>query len=183
MLIVAGIARSGLSLTMQILHAGGYPCEGEPPAFEPHLGGIPWERCGDRAVKHVDTQLNLPPGGPYDVIRLRRNLQQQARSFTKWAAALFRGRAIPISRIIASFRRDYAVIDDWAVNHRLLVLDFENLITDPKGSAFAIRNWTGKDLDVDRMAACVVKRSPNCYPGLLELSLIEAADRLREVRD
>lgn len=41
MIIVTGIARSGLSLTMQMLHAGGIPCAGEPPAFEPYpLGQI-----------------------------------------------------------------------------------------------------------------------------------------------
>lgn len=181
MLIVAGIARSGLSLTMQMLHAGGYPCAGEPPAFEPcPVGCIPWKRYGGHAVKFVDAQLDLPPDGTYDVIRLRRNLQEQARSFNKWTAVMFRGVPIPISKIVASFRRDYLVIDEWAKNHHLLMLGFENLITDPRGSAILLRDWTGKDLDVDRMAACVVKRSPACYPGLLELSLLNAIAVLRD---
>lgn len=71
MLIVAGITRSGLSLTMQMLHAGGYPCEGEPPDFEPHpVGEMPWERCERRAVKLVDAHHQFPPAGSYDVIRL-----------------------------------------------------------------------------------------------------------------
>ena len=31
MIIVIGIARSGLTVTMQMLEAGGYPCEGHYP--------------------------------------------------------------------------------------------------------------------------------------------------------
>ncbi len=173
MLIVAGITRSGLSLTMQMLYAGGYPCEGEPPAFEEHvMGDIPWEKCKDRAVKLVDAHLDLPPDGPYDVLRLRRNPQEQARSYIKFSAA-FGVPAVPISKLVGSMRRDYVAIDKWASQHRTLMLEFEDLITDPGGSALMLREWTGRPLRVDRMAACVVKRRPECYPGLLELSLIE----------
>jgi hypothetical protein len=159
---------------MQMLCAGGYPCVGDPPAFEAHgVGQVPWDQCVDRAVKLVDTHLQFPPDGCYDVIRLRRNLMEQARSFNKFNAA-FGIPAMPISLLVGSFRRNYLAIDDWAGGgHRLLTLDFENLITDPKGSALVLRDWTGKDLAVDRMTACVVARGPNCYPTLLELSLIE----------
>lgn len=85
MLIVAGITRSGLTVTMQMLHAGGYPCMGEYPAFECFdIGKIPWRECEGFAVKAVDAQLQNPPDSACKVIRLRRNLVEQCKSINKW---------------------------------------------------------------------------------------------------
>ena len=60
MIIVAGLTRSGLSVTMQMLWAGGYPCLGRWPAFEQYaVGRVPWHLLPDRvAVKLVDAQLS-----------------------------------------------------------------------------------------------------------------------------
>lgn len=50
--IVAGITRSGLTATMQMLAGGGFPCLGEYPGFEPYgVGQVPWQRCEGLAVQ------------------------------------------------------------------------------------------------------------------------------------
>ena len=88
-IIVAGITRSGLTLMMQILHKGGYPCFGNWPAFEGYnFGLIPWTLAKRRSVKLVDAQKQLPPPGDYHVIRLRRDLKQQTKSIIKLMKAL-----------------------------------------------------------------------------------------------
>lgn len=157
---------------MQMLHAGGYPCKGEPPAFECfEIGQIPWSECNGFAVKIVDAQLQLPPPGNYRVIRLRRNLIQQARSMNKWLGML----GLPagqVSRIAGSYRRDYAVIDEWAAAHPTLVLDFEQIVTDKKRAAAAISAFAEMPLDIDRMASCVLERGPDCHPTVLELEIL-----------
>ncbi|KKL91874.1 hypothetical protein LCGC14_1890270 [marine sediment metagenome] len=176
MLLVAGIIRSGLSLTMQMLCAGGYPCRGEPPAFEPYpAGDIPWDECQGHAVKLVDAHEQLPPTGTFDVIRLRRNLTEQARSFNKFSCVIFGADTIPTSRLVGAFRRDYAVIDEWLRGQRSMVLDFETIITNPITAAIAIQDFVGDPLDIQRMAACVLRRDPQCNSRLLELDLIKAA--------
>lgn len=174
MLIVAGITRSGLSLTMQMLHAGGHPCQGTPPDFEPFgIGLIPWSQCEGTAVKLVDSQLHLPQDGNYKIVRLRRNLTEQARSVNKWGAALFGVPAAPTSTLIGSFSRDYEVIDAWCDRHTTLVMDFEKLITEPGRAAAELAAFSGRDLDVALMLRAVIPRSPQCYHELLELQLIE----------
>lgn len=86
MILVVGLTRSGLSLTMQMLHAGGHSCFGGPPAFDGYdLGKIPWRSVGMMAVKVVETHLQFPPRdfGPFRVIRLGRDFREQAKSF-RW---------------------------------------------------------------------------------------------------
>lgn len=177
MLIVAGITRSGLSLTMQMLYAGGFPCQGTPPAFEPFpLGCIPWEQCAGTAIKLVDAQWQHPADGNYKIVRLRRNMVEQARSANKWGAALLGLPAIPIATLIGSFRRDYKLIDSWCDRHSTFAVDFERLIGEPGRMAAELAVFSGLDLDVARMTSVVIPRSPNCHPELLELRLIREAE-------
>ena len=171
--IVAGITRSGLSLTMQMLSAGGYPCKGEWPAFEPfQIGRIPWSECKGFAVKLIDPQRRFPPPGDYRIIRLSRDLREQAKSFNQFNAA-FGFPPVPAGRLIKSFKRDYRVIDKWARRHRTMRLDFETIITDTTHAAEMISTFVRAELDIEKMVACVVVRNPECHPGLLELSLIQ----------
>lgn len=169
MIIVAGITRSGLTVTMQMLHAGGIPCAGEYPAFEPYsIEDIPWEQCRGKAVKLVDAHLQIPTDGDYSIIRLHRNPKEQARSFNKFSSSC----GLPTmraSRVIATMRRDYKTIDRWAGRHRRIDLKFENIIRYPRETAELIARWIGQDLDIDKMAAVVAKRDPQCLPYMLEV--------------
>ncbi len=173
MLIVAGITRSGLSVTMQMLHAGGYPCEGEAPAFEEHaMGAIPWSECRDKAVKLVDANLHLPPHDvDCDVIRLRRTYREQVKSINKFISA-FGMPEIPSGNLLRSLVRDYDLIDKWASQYRTLVLDFEELMLSPLAAATKIAEFCQRPLNTEAMAAVVRKRDAACYPTLLELELL-----------
>lgn len=79
------------------------------------------------------------------------------------------------SRLIASFRRDYEAIDRWEAQQMgSMRIRFDDLIGKPLETATAISRFLGVKLDVDAMAAAIIKRSPDCYPGLLELEMLKA---------
>jgi len=172
-IIVAGITRSGLTATMQMLNAGGFPCVGSYPSFEEYeVGETPWGECSGKAVKLVDSQLHIPPDGDYKIIRLHRNQKQQALSFKKFLCALF-GEPVEVDlkAIAKSFDKDYAIIDKWASRHKTLHISFEEIVTRPVPSATRIANFVDIPLDVDKMATCIIKRGPNCHPSLLEFAM------------
>lgn len=173
MIIVAGIARSGLTATIQMLNAGGYPCLGKYPAFEPFtLGNIQWDIAEGKAVKLVDAQLQFPPvGKKYKIIYLSRDRKQQAKSTNKFVGVL----GIPpikLKKLIRSFKIDYKIIDTWAKNHDVLRIKFEDLINRPMSTALKISGFTGGDLNTKKMCAAVIDRKPECGPELLELSMM-----------
>ena len=88
-IIVGGVTRSGMTVTMQMLHMGGFPCFGNPPAFETYMiEKIPWGECEGRAVKLIDMHRHFPPNGDYRVILLKRSLREQAKSINKFLRML-----------------------------------------------------------------------------------------------
>lgn len=172
-LVIAGITRSGLTVTMQMLQAGGYPCAGEYPAFEPFdISRIPWSDCDGLAVKLVDAHLNLPPPGDYRVIRLVRDPKQQARSLNKFIGVVTGLPPVPVPVLVRSFKQDYKAIDRWASRHPTLRMRFEDIITDPAATSKRIAAFTGKQLDTQKMAEVVIARDPECYPTLLEAKML-----------
>lgn len=175
MIIVAGIARSGLTMTMQMLNAGGHPCAGEYPAFEPYgIGDIPWMILKGKAVKLVDAQLQLPRKlKKQSVILLTRDLAQQAKSLNKFIGALTGLPPTSEAALIRSYKRDYAVIRKWAKKQTCITLSFEDVLKHPRKNAEAIARFTGKDLDLEKMAAAVIPRSPDCHKELLEAGMVE----------
>jgi hypothetical protein len=182
MIIVTGIVRSGLSMTMQMLHAGGYPCVGEPAAFEEHgIGTIPWVEYSGKmvAVKAVDGVHDLPPRplGPFDVIRLHRDLDQQACSTNKFNRLLGGLPVVSIRKYVKSFKREYHELDAFYKRDRVLHLHFEKVLEDPLGQAERVVEWLEyrdhPELNVEAMAAAVVRRGPGCLGWLLEAGLID----------
>ena len=173
---VVGCTRSGLSLVMQMLDAGGYPCIGSFPAFEEYvLGEIPWDKVVGNAVKVVDTDRQLPPKRiRAKVIRLHRNPNEQAKSTNKFLSLVQGFPPLEIRRLKASYVSAYKRIDSWFKSFSVLHIHFEDLLEDPKVSAERINTFleTEGDLNLERMASAVLKRSPSCYEGLLELSLM-----------
>ena len=55
-IVVAGFARCGLTLTMQLLDAAGLPCRGRYPDYE-IAGDIPWGHAKGKVVKLVKVTL------------------------------------------------------------------------------------------------------------------------------
>lgn len=177
MIIVAGIARSGLTMIMQMLYAGGYPCVGEPPAFEKYnMGNIPWSRYRRQmvAVKAVGGDKDLPPWdfGPFDVIYLKRNLDEQAKSTNKFNKILNGLPPCGIDLFVDSFRREHMKISGFYRDSRVLELTFESVLDDPLAQAEMIIEWleyrTHPEMDAEAMADAVFRRGPLCLKGLME---------------
>lgn len=172
-IVVAGIIRSGLSLTMQILDKGGYSCMGEFPAYEDYeIGNIDFKENVGKAIKLVDTQTQIPPKGDYYVIRLRRDIKQQAKSMIKFMTYLgLDPKSVDQLVLRRSLLNDYKEIDSWVVKQKSYVyVDFEDLIKSPKETVEKIKKTLDIELDENAHTA-VLKRDSDNYPGLLELKL------------
>lgn len=174
-IIVAGCTRSGMTMTMQMLHAGGVPVQGEFPAFEPfEIDMIPWGQVQGTAVKLVDSHLQFPPtdrNPGYRVILTTRDITQQAMSQVKFLKAAGFHLAIDSKQLRQSIIRDNATIRNWAEQQEsMLHIPFERTLSEPAATARRIRDFIGPEfsIDVDRAAAVVIKRSPKCYTGMLE---------------
>lgn len=183
---VCGFPRSGSSLTMQILHAGGFPCIGTWPAFE----DLPFEallaalpRAGGQAIKLLDAaQVAGYPDldVPLRSILLRRDPYEQARSFAKFVNATMGLRIDRAGRkrVARSFALDLPKLRTWCdVHGPVLELRFEDLIEKPIATADAIASFVGGSLDPVRMSMQVRRRSPLCLDGLLEIEQLEQGPR------
>lgn len=173
--IIAGLTRSGLTATMQMLNAGGVPCFGTYPAFENYkMGLIPWQEAQGKAVKVVDTHIQFPPTGDYQVIRLRRDLKQQAKSIVKFLRAT--GTPVQKSqthRIQKSLPADYRKIDTWmSRQQKSIIIDFEKIIQSPYEVAEFLAEFLEMDLNIEKMSSVIKPRSPKCYDGLLEAEMV-----------
>jgi hypothetical protein len=176
--LVAGIPRSGLALTMQMLYAGGYPCMGIWPGFEMYSPERKrWDRVdnyragGCVAIKMVDIHNKLPPPGDYHIIRLHRNRVEQARSIIKFMR--HRGmdvRDSALRKIACSTIQDYKKIDRWIERSGcpVLHLHFEKILEDPVREARRIQRFLDKPIIIQDMNCVVVVRSPECFPTMLE---------------
>jgi hypothetical protein len=190
-IIVAGMGRCGTSLMMQMLYAAGVPCEGPWPAFETDavLPGIfdaaAFDERQDHAIKMIDP-MHLGPGAlPHHVvIWMDRAHTEQAKSQIKFLRSA--GGDVEATRP-ARRAMEATLRHDRPLNRAALgipgrtpamAVPFEILLEDPAwvaqgvASFLAPHGWTG--LDVEAMALVVRPRSPACYPGFLETSLLRA---------
>lgn len=197
--IVSGAGRSGTSLVMRMLHAGGMEVVAdEGRTFEQdecnHHRWPPeedfWRRCEGRVVKVLDPAdgCRLPKRGEWEVIYCKRQTREQAKSALKLLAHM-RIPAPPDASVRAlahSLRRarraDLVALAQHPGVRSLVPIAFESILANPTASAMELATWArrrfGRRLDVDRMAACVVTdRTPKCYPGMLELFLPDALEK------
>ncbi|MCK5609317.1 hypothetical protein KAR91_46015 [Candidatus Pacearchaeota archaeon] len=172
--IVAGVTRSGMTATMQMLNAGGYSCAGEYPDFEPFgIGCIPWPECVGKAVKVVDTHLQFPPkNGDYKIILLKRDIKQQAKSMIKFLKACGFNMNVNMKAMKKSIKDDYKKIENWSKNYKTLKVTFESIIDQPHITSLKITKFVGGEIDVSKMSDVIIKRSSDCVSELFELSMI-----------
>lgn len=173
-IIVAGCARSGMTLTMNLLHYGGYPCFGPPPAFEEYeVGRIDWNEANGKAVKLVDTHIQFPPTGEYLVILTKRDIKEQTRStikFMRMVAGVKMPKDSP--KLAKSIVDDWYKIKKWAERQsKMIIVDFADTLRDPEGTVRQINELIGFELKPEAVN-CVIKRGPECYNEMLEAKLI-----------
>lgn len=173
--LVCGCARSGLSLTMQLLYKGGYPCMGEYPAFERYeMGKIDYASNKGKAIKVVDTRLQFPPTGDYYVIVCHRDFKEQAKSTIKFTRTLgIHVDSKQRENVAKNIKEACALIDKWANRqYKTLHIQFMDLVTNPDKVLDDISMFTGFLLS-NTALNCVIKRDEKCHKEMLEFQLLE----------
>jgi hypothetical protein len=172
-LIVSGLPRSGTSLAMQMLAAGGLPAFTDgfrvPDASNPRgyleesrVRGLArdasWVSEADgRALKVVAPLLrHLPPGPTYRVVFVTRDIEEVLASQATMLAQAGQsaGRAETLRPV---FERQLAEARDWARLNAEAVTDLPHalVIGAPAEAAARLADFAGGELDRDAMAAVV----------------------------
>lgn len=183
--LVCGFGRCGSSLVMQMLEAGGMPVTGEYPAFEAsdivttrHIDAARLRGLSGHALKLLDPQrYTIPRGVSTHAIWCRRDPEEQAKSHAKFLREIV---GLPTSRahrdsIERAFKKDTSIaicaLREAGVKH-ILDIRFEDMLSRPRTTAEQIERFLG-ELDVDKMAAVVRPRDPDCAPDMsMELRLM-----------
>ena len=188
--IVSGLPRSGTSLLMQMLAAGGIPalCDDHrrPDPHNPNgyyefdpvkrtAADASWvAAAAGKAVKVVHVLLpHLPPGYRYRVLFVHRDVREVIASQRVMLDANGRrGADLPPERLAEIFARQVRLAIAWAGRQpdvSMLELRHRDLIQDPAAEARRINRFLGGALDETAMAAAVNpslyrQRQPNPFP-------------------
>jgi LPS sulfotransferase NodH len=180
--VVSGLPRSGTSLMMKMLEAGGIPplTDHERAADEDNPKGyFEFERAkqlkeGDAAwlpeaegkvVKVITALLtHLPRGHQYDVIFMRRHMSEILASQKKMLVR--RGEdpnKISDEELSALFEKHLAQVFDWLnvqTNLRYLEISYNDLLADPGPHVEKLNQFLGGSLDIEAMRAQI---APDLY--------------------
>lgn len=174
--IVTGLPRSGTSLLMQMLAAGGMPVitDGQRVADQHNPRGYfeleavkhtrtdhSWlARAEGKAVKVVHLLLpHLPADREYRVIFMQRDLSEIIASQRAMLQQQGRPAAnLPDSKLAELFGHQLSQVRQWLSQHpnfRVLPLQHRDVIEMPLIAAQQIATFLGAGLDPERMAAAV----------------------------
>lgn len=187
-IIVCGLGRCGTSMMMRMLHCGGVvpycPVHKLGNSYETIAATrLPenwkWlENARGMAVKVLDPhRFRLPAHLPYDVILMRRNERQQAKSQVKFmigtghtvqsnrhsVRVLAKSNVMDMGRIVEMF--------EGYEDARVLRVSFEDVLNDPAKEAVRVALHLGMDDPGTRaahMAFQVHERDAGCLPGMAE---------------
>jgi hypothetical protein len=175
-IIVSGLPRSGTSMMMKMLEAGGvqlFVDNKRKPDYDNPNGYYEFEKVkeidkdaswlGDshgKAVKIVSMFLyHLPPMYGYKVIFMQRNMQEILTSQRKMLE-----RSDPQSEIIEDgimankFEAHLKKIYNWIErqkNIQCLYMSYNDIMNDPQGSSTRVNTYIGGHLDINAMVESV----------------------------
>lgn len=173
--VVSGLPRSGTSLLMQMLHAGGYPilCDEQraPDADNPR-GYFEFEKvkalerdaswlptAEGKAIKIVSPLLRfLPSNHEYRVIFMRRELDEVLSSQERMLER--RGQPAGPDRALmrSHFQRHLDTVTGWFASQkhiRVCYFDYASVLTDPNSAAQVIASFLEASIEIPKMAAAV----------------------------
>ena len=174
--IVSGLPRSGTSMLMKMLAAGGLPplTDGIRAADADNPGGYyefekvkqlerdtAWlESARGKAVKVISQLLDqLPPHRPYKIVFALRKMDEILAS--QWAMLARRGRPrdrVPDAEMAAAFGRHLSAVQQWLAEHpqmKVLYVDYAAVLRDPLATSHEIKTFLALPLDVRQMASVV----------------------------
>lgn len=174
--IVSGLPRSGTSLMMQMLQAGGLKLlTDERRAADQHNprgyfeyeavknsgADVSWlQQAGGRVVKVIHLLLrHLPADRQYRVVFMLRDTKEViASQRTMLKASGQSGARITDDQLAAVFERQLLEVRQWLAarpNFRVLYMNYRDVLSDPSAAAQAIDLFLGAGLDVAAMAGVV----------------------------
>ena len=176
-IVVSGLPRSGTSLMMNMLRAGGVPIvtdeqrtadDDNPKGYfelervkQLNKGDVAWvEGSQGKAVKVISALLeHLPPTSSYKVLFMRRRLPEVLASQKKMLER--RGEptdTIPDEKMADLFQRHLQKIEGWLAaqpNMSVLYVPYHELAERPEPQIEQIVPFLGLDLDVAKMLTAV----------------------------
>jgi len=175
--VVSGLPRSGTSLMMQMLSAGGIPAlidnirgadADNPEGYyefeavkELPKGNFGWlPDAQGKAVKIISALLEyLPEGHPYRIVFMRRSMGEILASQRKMLVR--RGEAtdtIPDDKLASVYARHLSQVEALLARRpdiAALNVDYNALVIDPLPAARRVNEFLGGGLDVSAMARAV----------------------------
>jgi hypothetical protein len=174
--IVSGLPRSGTSMVMKMLEAGGLSIvtDGVRTADEDNPKGYyedervknlhvdrdrAWLRqCRGRAVKVISYLIKtLPPHNNYKVLFMERSLKEIVASQSKMLTRRGETAEAPEERVMELLRQDLAAARFFLrrAHFDLLDLQYKEVLDHPREQAGRIAVFLGRPLDVEAMAHVV----------------------------
>ncbi len=175
-IIVSGLPRSGTSMMMQVLEAGGLPTlkddvrtadEDNPKGYyefervKQIAQDQTWlQDAQGRVVKMVSALLlQLPPTYTYKVVFMRRKMEQVLAS--QKAMLSRKGEApspVGDDKMAALFRKHLDQVEKWVAeqpNIEVLYVHYNEVLAGPRQHMHQINQFLGGQLDVDKMVSVV----------------------------
>ena len=170
--IVSGLPRSGTSLMMQMLAAGGMPLLtdlGRKPDIDNPRGYCEWElikllpkepnridEADGKAVKIISQLLlSVPRGRTYKLIFMERPLPEVLASQDKMLKRRGSSELVDPAPLTPAFRDHMREVIAW-LEHRTDIpvcrMGYRKVLSDPMGSAKAVRDFLDIQLNVEAMA-------------------------------
>ena len=174
--VVSGLPRSGTSLAMQMIHAGGIPAltDGQRTSDDSNPRGYfelervkqlkqdkSWlDEAAGKVVKVIHLLLaELPDDRPYRVVFMQRDLREVVQSQATMLARSGRaGGQLAPERLIAVYEQQLKTVEQWLAarpNFSVLRVPYAQLVSDPAGVVPAVNAFLGGTLDEARMRAAV----------------------------
>ena len=175
--IVSGLPRSGTSMAMKMLEAGGMELvvdnirtadEDNPKGYYEdervkdlsEMEDVSWlKKARGKVIKIVSSLLNhLPESNTYKVVFMRRNLHEVLASQTKMLDRRGEESHTEDPDLLSMYEAHLAKVEfqlRFRSNFETLYVDFSDAIRDPATHARRIADFVGGDLDVERMAGAV----------------------------
>lgn len=175
--VVSGLPRSGTSMMMKMLEAGGVPPmtdelraadEDNPKGYYEFervklmdQGDTSWVvGARGKVVKVISALLkHLPPGEHYRVVFVRRNMPEILASQRKML--IRRGEdpdKMDDAQMAALFEKHLKQVDEWLKaqpNFRVLYVHYSEVLADPRTRIATINDFLGGNLNVAAMAEMV----------------------------
>ncbi|MBM3145994.1 MAG: sulfotransferase [Chloroflexi bacterium] len=180
-IIVSGLPRSGTSMVMKMLEAGGIPpltdhirtADDDNPegyyeferAKKLKEGDVTWlPEAQGKAVKVIGALLvELPPDYEYRVLFMRRRMDEVLASQDKMLERRGEDKKVADDAMAVLFQKHIKQVEAWMEeqsNLRYMVVDYNAMLEDPRPQIRQINRFLGGELNEAAMEAVV---DPNLY--------------------